>query len=249
MLTAFVSCGSNSGSNPDDESDESEYIFELIPEAVMYAEILNAYQDFLYNDENKDNQIMSVDITVNNLYERIAKELNIDKDQRNYELWVSCTEMRDGNLGYAIHDINNDGIDELIILSEGDFNIHAIYSLDKDVPILIGGYWSRYRCVIDEKGTLFIHASGGAGDWYSASYRILQGSKELQLIEMYGHETYDDQTGKSFLSGQYYRIKNDNKSIIEEEEFMVAIEHFPDVNSSAPTKKAGLHFISFLAKD
>lgn len=203
-----------------------------------YEAIISVYQDFIYNKQKDEDAL-------DKFYDKIIDEINNEQEEIEYEVWCSGVEMYNSDLGYAIYDLNNDDICELIILSE-DFFVHAIYSLYNDVPVLVGGYWSRKSCVIDETGTLYIHGSSGAADSSSASYLIAPNTTELQLIEMIGIESYDNETGENFNTPQCYRIKNGNKYIIDYEELLIESEYFPNVYPNNITKNAGLPFIPLL---
>ena len=137
--------------------------------------------------------------------------------------------------------MNGDRVPELIILS-GGYTIHALYTLSGEKPVLLGAYWSRNSCVIDETGTLYISGSGGASDSSSASYTIAPCGAELQLIEMVGVESYDDKTGEEFPEGRYYRIQNGTKTVITEEEAGAAWRKFPSDYPDYPTKSSGIVF-------
>jgi hypothetical protein len=128
----------------------------------------------------------------------IAYELNIADEQRLYELNCSLFEMYGSSFGYAIHDINGDGIPELFILSEDYYDIHAIYTLHDGSPVLVGAYWSRNRCAIDKDGIIYINGSNGAADSFCASWSLIPGSNELQLVEAFedAYPVYPDNPTK-----------------------------------------------------
>ncbi|MCL1912459.1 MAG: hypothetical protein FWG10_00910 [Eubacteriaceae bacterium] len=127
----------------------------------------------------------------------IAEELDIDDEQRLYELNCSLFEMQ-GSFGYAIHDVNSDGIPELFLLSENNYDIHAVYTLVDSKPALVGAYWSRNRCAIDKDGVIYVSGSNGADDSFSASWSLVQGSSELQLVQVFdgAYPVYPDNPTK-----------------------------------------------------
>ena len=186
------------------------------PAAIKYASILNSYWDyFIHHDGNDD--------AIDDLFGRIAKEVKIEpniKIPKAYELKNSFEPLEFAssgiNLGYSLRDLNNDGIPELFIISE-DYSIHAIFSLLDDGPVLLGGYWSRNLCEVDEAGTFYNSGSGGASDSSSASYSYV-GGHELRLTRMVGMETFDENAGKSLPEPRYYRIESGVKTIIDEKE-------------------------------
>lgn len=218
------------------QADVSKSTDFASPEVPAYAAIVGYYRDFMQRNEATD-----IENKINSLYDNIALETRLKDEQKEYELWCSCAEALSGNLEYAIHDINGDRIPELLILSE-DYFIHAIYSLHDDLPVLIGGYWARHRCAVDNEGVLYISSSGGAADSYSASY-LLTSDNELQLIEMIGVESYDEQSGTSLPEPRYYRILNGSKTIIDDKEADIIWSNFPDTYPNNPTENVGLTIV------
>jgi len=219
----------------------SEYTAGIDPDVIVYAAIIRLYRDFIYYYEIA-NFPDCVDNTASKIADYLGIEYNIYDEREAWELHCSLYEVFYGNLGYDVRDINSDGIPELIILSD-EYTVHAIYSLNNDKLILIGAYWSRYSCAIDETGTLFIDSSSGAADSYSASYRIAPANVELELIEMVGIEDYDELTDERLPEPRYYQIKKGIKEIIEYEEAFVFWDDFPNKYPRNPTKDAGLDFV------
>ena len=148
---------------------------ENAPDEAAYKRIISLYKDFAKSRTEKASQ---------NLLNKLTSTLKMDDKQFLYELDNSILESRDGRLGYAMCDLNGDGKPELLILSE-DYTIHAIYTLRQDKPVLVGAYWSRKKCIIDEIGILCVDSSSGASDSSDAVY-FLNSSGELKLIKEKG---------------------------------------------------------------
>ncbi len=137
------------------------------------------------------------------------------------------------DFGYALHDLNGNGIPELILLSKCDPYICAIYSLVDHIPNLLDDFWTRYTCEIGADGTLYIHGSGGAFDSYTAAYTIAPDGKSLILIEEFGIESYDSSTEQRIDSPRYYRIDAGGvKTILSEDEANDAWQRFDEVRSN-----------------
>ena len=206
-----------------------------------YAAIIGFYRDFMQSDlEDED---------IDTLCVNISNELAIDSERELYELSCSCFELRyvtEVRLSYAIHDINRDGIYELIILSE-DYFIHSVYTLNNETPVLLGAFWSRSRCVIDSDGVLYTHGSSGAADSISASHIIMPKAASLSLIEKVGTESFDEETLESFDEARCYHIKDGKKTIISYEELQIEWERFPDTYPDNPTENLGL-VLNYLSK-
>ena len=139
---------------------------------AAYAEIIGFYKHFAISQSLEAAEY---------LLSRLTSALSIKNEQQTYELDNSIFESRNGSLGYALFDLNGDGTPELIILSE-DYTIHAIYTLQLGKHILVGSYWSRKNCIMDEIGLLCISSSSGAAD-NSESIYFLDSDGKLRLIE------------------------------------------------------------------
>ena len=203
-----------------------------------YEMIVSYYRDCIDCEGNRDEAI-------ENFLANIRIEMNMNDEQQVYELKNSLYELFNTAAGYAICDINGDGSPELFIISEEYYEICAIYTMCGGNPILVGAYWSRNRCVIDMNGTIYINGSNGAEDSFSASYSLIPGGGDLQLIEMIGVESYDEQTLEELPEPRYYRVQNGSKTIIGEEEAVTAWRNFPDSYTDNPTKDSGLPYRIF----
>ena len=184
----------------------NEYLYErestpapfIAPEAAAYASIIDYYANFSFGYSDYEDACYLTDC--------LTYELNLDKrddeGQRAYELSCSTSEAAyERNIGYAIQDINDDGIPELILLADDEYVwphfIYAIYTLHQDSPVLAGAYWSRNQCELDKSGRLYVEGSNGAADnifevlWLNAesgefeevnSSRLPTVSKEIELV-------------------------------------------------------------------
>ena len=150
-------------------------------------------------------------------------------------------ENPETDFGYALQDLNGNGIPELILLSKYDPYICAVYSLVDNTPHLLDSFWTRYTCDIDVNGILYIHGSGGAFDSYTASYIIAPDGTSLILIEEVGIESYDTAAGQHLDVPRYYKIDaNGAKTIISEDEATSAWQKLDE----AKVNKWDLAFIS-----
>ena len=95
-------------------------------------------------------------------------------------------------LGYAVVDINNDGIPELLLLSEESWvtdeegrYIHSLFTLKDNQPVNISAYSSRHRGYLAADGTIYTSSSGGAPHHILASYKLKPGATELTKLTEY----------------------------------------------------------------
>ena len=146
---------------------------------VAYAALLEHYRDAL----NSGNDVETV---ADSIVDFLDKNIDIDNEQQLRALYYSIEEPLRGksNIGYAIRDINLDGIPELFIIADDD-TINSIFTLRNGGLVLVGAYWSRNSCMIDDYGTLYVNGSSGADDSSSASYSLNRGSGKLQLVKRF----------------------------------------------------------------
>jgi hypothetical protein len=213
-------------------------IADLGSEIEPYAAIIALYSDFAY-DSAED-----MDGAFGDLVDGLKSMNIIDSERKEYELMCSCVEIHAENSGYAVYDINNDGIPELFVMSE-DYFIYAIFSMHNKTPVFVGGYWSQHSCAVDGSATLYVNASSGVSDKYCATYLLISAAEDLKLIEMFGSESRDDKTGEFLPEPRFFRIAGGVREIIGEEEAKVLWESFPSVYVDNPSKNAGLAYIPF----
>ena len=208
-------------------------------EGGEYSNIIETYRDYIHYSGSRSD-------AVEYFLRDISFFINLDIEKNYYELNNSAYEAGDGRLGYAIHDLNYDGVPELIILSE-DYTIHAIFTLNGVNPVLVGGFWSRYQCVLRDDDYIYINAYNGAVDYYFACYVLLPGTSELQLQAKYGMESYDEQTSKELPEPRYYEISDGVKRVIDEEKVYILSHLFPSVVDYNPTIYAGLVYVPLIS--
>lgn len=113
--------------------------------------------------------------------------------------------------GYCIKDLNGDGVDELILLSEpwpgeAAFSVLGVFTMKDGRPVMLEGTvdW------IDENGFLhdgYFYQEEG----YHVIYKVINGG--FELVESFG--SYKDENGQF----NYYRVVNGKKTSITKNEF------------------------------
>ena len=132
--------------------------------------------------------------------------------------------------GYAIKDLNGDGVDELVLLTD-DYMVCAIFSITDGKPILLGNYRTRHSAWIDEKGWIHEHGSGGADNSMNAVYKIADGGASMELIAEFGTNGHEWIGDTAYT--KYYKLVNGEKVSITESEYFSLNEQY--------TKYLGTH--------
>ena len=114
-------------------------------------------------------------------------------------------------VGYWLFDINEDGIDELLIGTEGGW-LHEVFTIDNSKVrelIKAGAYGtasSVYSCSLLDNGMFFRHAHDGPFDYYELW--SMEGTGPVSFVEGYyvDYETGFNETGESG-TGAWFRLK------------------------------------------
>ncbi|MCL2495134.1 MAG: hypothetical protein FWE98_05700 [Oscillospiraceae bacterium] len=99
--------------------------------------------------------------------------------------WINDGEFRHNYIGYAIKDINKDGIPELLILT-AEMRMLSLFTLKGNEPVHLDSYWIRSAGRLAADGTIYV--KGSPGSW--ASYKLEPGAVELTTLTEYGYETH-----------------------------------------------------------
>jgi len=150
------------------------------------------------------------------------------------------------SLGYAVKDLNRDGVDELVLLDDR-YTVGAIFSMANGKPVLLGDYYQRDSAWIDENGWIHRNGSGGADCWLNAVYKIGAGGASFELITEFGADGFE-WVGEEAVT-IYYKLVNGEKIRITEAEYDSLAEQYGEylgwVKAKEATKeKAGLTFVS-----
>ena len=241
--------------NANSESDGPDYIYYVPPitetgDFASYEGIIQLYRNAVHDfaRPNYGNEKESA----------LAKNLGIT-DAKEME-WLSAISSSgflfyDGRgeggalhhkltCGYAIKDLNSDGIDELVLLND-DYKISVIFSMVGGKPILLDSYIPRGSCWIDGEGLLHVNGSGGADVSSNTVYRIANGGGSLEMIVEYGlngHEWIGD-----VAVTKYYRLVDGEEVSILEEEYQELNKQYGtylglDAGSSFTKECSGLQF-------
>jgi hypothetical protein len=146
--------------------------------------------------------------------------------------------MSSRNFGYAVRDMDSNGVPELFLLTN-DGSVWAMYTFIDGEIKLLDTFWPRNLCVLDLSDLIYINWSNGAFDNGRDAYRISKDGRELELILRVAMESTDE-AGNPLDEPRYYKCvsSESDKSIISAEEADAETSEFPQNNDNS-----GLEFI------
>ena len=117
---------------------------------------------------------------------------------------------RYSSITYALEDINNDGIQEMIVLDAmGNTRILAIFALQNGQPVMIHEGWYRSRLYRLSDGSLYSEGSGGAAySIFEANgqcwFTYPKGEDLLEIGYYYAADgSYDPTTAQEITADEY----------------------------------------------
>lgn len=188
-----------------------------------YDSIINTYRKIVelcpqYESVNDEDYFAFTDNESKALYEKIFVSTLTLYPRDSYGLNNNCYEQ----FGYTLKDLNDDGINELILRLD-NHEVIALFTLLNGKPILLGNFWNRKNCWIDPDGYLHISGSSGADKSVMQIYRISNETGELILLEEGGTDGYDEISSNTL----YYKLVNNEKVYITQEEYDTWKQDFP----------------------
>lgn len=201
---------------------------------INYQEIIKSYQEFaLYIIDRDIEAVFQDDVfTLPNIDETLLyywENMLIETSIWSYRDFLKDKDA----FGFALTDLNHDGVDELILLLK-DYTTLAIFTIVNNEIKLIDAYWSKHRCAIYDTGILYTLTSSGASQWYYRTQYISPENGELQLLQEYGNS-----------NDKYYKINDGEKCVISENEFMEFQKVYPVLSYATAnniTEKSGIEF-------
>ena len=216
--TSDNSTSSNASDNPTDNNTSANYDSVL----RVYRRIVDSYP------------------IVNQNPRALAAELGIQGEE-NTEIFVDLYSSvmmfysgrgeSDGEsphyklgYGYAVKDLNGDGVDELILLNE-DYTIIAIYSYADGKPTVIGGLNESYpyqRPLLDDAwidGDGYIYTTGPRAFEHKSKYRVAQDGASLETVANYWLVERMEYEPEAHVVTKYYMLMGDEEIEITESEY------------------------------
>ncbi len=113
------------------------------------------------------------------------------------------------HFGYALYDIDGNGVDELIFAYDAEYggsNISLIYTMQNEKAVWLISGWSRCRVTFGEDGFIYNMGSSGAADSIYAVYAIGEDESSLKVRKYYFSGGLDDE------NWYYNRTGNNDKA-------------------------------------
>lgn len=154
---------------------------------------------------------------------------------------AQCADLVMEDLGYALMDLDDDGIDELLIgcPTENEFGsmggeiIIALFTIEDGQPVNVFHSWARNRHYLCRDNLIFNHGSNGAANWQDDLFSFEDGELILQI-----HLKVDD-TDQETREIRFYCVKDGTTDLSEEnritsEEFTQSCEELENMVISLP---------------
>ncbi len=120
--------------------------------------------------------------------------------------------------GYCIKDLNDDGIDELILLRE-DYFVLAIYTLKDGQPYLLDSFWYRHNAMVLNTGEIYTISSGGADYTIYKIQKLEKNSQTLTTVREFGTDGPDI---------YYIKDGDDDRKVLTEFDFSELVAFYPE---------------------
>ena len=195
ILLSLTSCTRGEQSETSVSLIDTNNATNVQPMPLEYTEILTDYKEYICSELSD---------TTNS--ENMGQEfINIGANYRYQwgnmigEMFSGLTYPNISSFGYVLYDINHDGVSELFLVRD-DMTILSIFTLQDSQPYLLGAYWSRYKCVVGENGSLLIRGSSGFSSTVYEIQQLPQEGIELNTIKSFGTD------GVEYINDEYVGI-------------------------------------------
>ncbi len=264
MLLSLFSCGGNDRNDdlPSENVEENNHSQDentsYVPLDKNDSDALDVYKPVLEVYRKAIDHCKRLDGIVNQNPQALAFELFGLEASSEKEWFINLLDVSyllyrvrtsphyKLSCGYAIKDLNGDGVDELVILDDSHM-VGAIFSAVDGKPVFLRGYSQRDRGWIDEKG--WIHENGSSGADYStnAVYKIADGGASMVRIAEFGTNGVEWVDDVAYT--KYYQLVNGEKVDITETEYKALNEQYGKylgiyAGAEATKECAGLTFTS-----
>lgn len=184
---------------------------EQISVFATYNSTISIYKKAVENALLFDLQ-KEADGTYNAMFEFTSKK----EKEWYHKIFKSCLAYRSKSnrcYGYSISDINDDGIDELILMLE-DYTILAIFSMYNGKPVLLDSFTSTYNGYISADGQIYTHECHTPTTTVQRVYQISETFDCLKQISEMGTDHLDLERGTGC-----YKLAGSEKVAITTKEY------------------------------
>ena len=194
------------------ETEQQRYALNL-PEA--YRSKIDEIDDYIHRRMEEDWMWEDDESFTYEEYSALDETL-IGKKSVEYALF---------HFGYALHDIDGNGVDELIFAYDpgyGGSKISLIYTMQNEKAVWLIGGWSRCRVTLGEDGFIYNMGSSGAADNIYAVYAIGEDESSLKVRDYYFSGGWDDENWYHNTTGNEDKAESENEG--NEAEIFNAVE-------------------------
>ncbi len=195
------------------------------------------YNDFMYDDLSS----YYMEDLMTPEYEKMN---DTQKKAKRKELQEKTLQYMKNTVGYAIQDINGDGIDELIIGRNSSY-IYELFTIEdgKVRELIKAGY--RYPCHLLNNGKLLRHSRDGGALWGDILFEM-NGTDKVKFIKGY---YYNGQIGydKNLGDDCWFRITDPKNRSANSMDQHVSTSEATAWVSECESQYATVHFIPFSA--
>ncbi len=245
LASALVGCSSDSDyieltKEESKDTAQETFVEEKKGHFSSYEEIIKLYSTVAEHSISYSNEK-----AIKGEYEK-SFDFQNDTERDWYHSVFTATVTRRPDYkfqyGYSVGDINGDGVDELLLLSES-YGLYAIFTLCNGSPVLLDSFGNRYYGYIGEDGLIYTSMGSGVGYSEHSVYKISESCDSLELVLQIGADGYIEGTGEL-----YYTVENGEKVDIGTDEYNSIYNSKFLKNNEPPFTKnnAGVKFLSIV---
>lgn len=195
----------------------------------IYQDIINIYRELLLLKKSNTN------------YDEIFLEQYANDNKIESAVFHAVLRNHPEKMGYALKDLNNDTVEELILLDE-NYHIYTIFTIVNGQPTVVNDLFfgdGNDTGAIGSDGTIYKHGYGKGETVYAYAMKISSNGSLIGLEFGCLDVDIDDTTV------EYYKIINGERVVIDYNEFHFLNEEYYRIVDSPTelTKKSGIYFL------
>ena len=163
LLSTLIACNATQNNINTTTENTVEYTESTTTDDTLdYDDIITMYKQIVnfYPSYTEDKMLSNICDGIDTIHGEKTKELYEKLFISGYRFYFeeyACQYQEDGRnyFGYTITDINKNGSEELILLTDL-YDIIAVFSMEENQPqLLLDNYERNYYCRIDEQGRFY----------------------------------------------------------------------------------------------